>query len=331
MYKNENRAYKSVFELIKKKILAYIMAARLSGWLLSSVFFLLGTWYSIGRFPLFLSIIALLGLGGIFSAGFMINNVFDIKLDLFAKKPFVKPFKYISPKEMLFTSSILFAIGLIILWYINIQVFTLGLFIVILGILYSTPPIRLKTVPPFDSILNALGALPFFIGWMIIGSPLTTESLIFVLILGLAHLSYHLLYTTLDIESDKDLGIETSCTKLGLDWSIIVGNIIFLITLGLALYFHGISDIISISFLICLPFVFLTYKVRKNRKLLSNLIGGQIFSLWVLIILFLLSITSRSIISIFLFGIICFIAIINQYSRIQRVKKRKKSGNTYKN
>ena len=321
--KNENN--KSKFLMIKNKFFSYITSARFSGWLLISVFFLLGEWYSAEKILLYSTIIALFGFGAIFSAGFMINNLSDMKVDIFAGKPFVKAFKYVSPKEMLFTATILSIIGLIILWYININQFLVGLSIVIIGILYSVPPIRLKTRPPFDGICNALGVLPFFSGWMIVGNPINFLSIIYGLILGLAVLSYYFLYTSLDIKMDKELGIVTSCVKLGLNLSILTGISIFLISFLLSFIYLGIPSIITISFIICLPFVILTAKIQKDRKTLSTMVGGRIFTLWVGVTLLILSVSSRDLIPIFLFGIILFLTLFEVYYLIQKRKKHESS------
>jgi len=321
MNKKVNKFERSIYSLIKNKFSSYIKASRFSGWLLISVFFLLGMWFSTGEIYLYLTIIALIGFGIIFSAGFMINNVYDLEVDTFAGKPFVKVFKYISPREMLFAASILSIIGLAVLWYINLNVFLIGLAIVIIGILYSVPPIRLKTIPPFDGICNALGVLPFFAGWMITGNILTFESIIYSLILGLAVLSYYFLYTSLDIKMDEELGIVTSCVKLGVGLSIVTGVIIFLITLSLSIIYLGFFSIITISFIVSLPFVILTVIIQKNRKFLSMLVGGRIFTIWVGATLLMLSILTRHILPIFLFGIIFILILFDLYYLIKRRKK----------
>ena len=93
-----------IFLEITNKIISYIKSFRLSFWFLASVFFLLGEWYSKQIFSVNQTIIGLISLLGIFSAGSMINIVFDKKIDVFARKSIVKVFIHISTKEMLFAS-----------------------------------------------------------------------------------------------------------------------------------------------------------------------------------------------------------------------------------
>jgi 4-hydroxybenzoate polyprenyltransferase len=295
----EKNNSKSIF--LKNKFISYFKSFRLSCWFLVSVFFLLGEWYSIQEFPFFQTLIVLLSLLGIFSAGSLINVVFDKKLDIFARKPIVRVFQYISAKEMLVVSVFLSVIPLLFLYFfINVEVFLLGLLIVIIGVFYSTPPIRLKTKPPFDCLMNALGgSVPFFMGWMILLNPLTFGSMIYFLILFLIISHIFFFYTTIDIQRDKELGIRTSCNIIGLKNSLILGAIIYITDLVIAICFFGIADLLVISLLTYIPLIALAFVYRNNRKLLVNIVGGLSTLIFAGVILIFLSFFSKNIFPFF--------------------------------
>jgi len=311
--------------IIKNKLFSYIKLFRLSFWFLVSIFFLLGEWYSIQKFPINKTIIVLLSLFGIFSAGSMINIAFDKKIDIFAKKPIVKAFIHISTKEMLFASVFLSFISLFLLYFfINIEVFLLGLIIVIIGFFYSTPPIRLKTKPPFDCVMNALGgSIPFFMGWMIISTFLTFESFIYGLIIFLIILHTFFFFTTSDIEVDKEMGIKTSCNIIGIKNSIIVGTIIFSIDLLIAICFFEITNLLLICLIIYIPLILLAFIYKNNRIYLVNIVGGRSTSIFAGTILILLSIFSKNIFPIF-FLIIWIMLTIYDIFLLLKIRKQSK-------
>jgi len=315
----------SILIILKNKIISYLKSFRLSFWFLIAVFFLLGEWYSSQIFPNTLSIITIISLLGIFSSGSMINIVFDKKNDIFARKPIVKIFQYISSKEMIIVAIILSIVSLLILYFfVNVNVFLLGFLIVIIGIIYSTPPIRLKTKPPFDCILNATGgALPFFMGWMVNSKTLSFESFVYGFIIFLVILHTFFFFTSIDIESDKEMGMKTSCNLIGRKKSIILGIIIFIIGLSISLYYFRINNIITISLLICIPIIFTAFKFRNKTRYLTIIVEGRITSIFAGFILILLSISSKNIFPIFFLVIWLFLTIgdISGFLKIRNTAK----------
>ena len=311
----------SVITTLKNKITSYLKSFRLSFWFLITVFFLLGEWYSSQIFPNTLSIITLISLLGIFSSGSMINIVFDKKDDVFARKPIVKIFQYISSKEMIIAAIFMSFVSLLILYFfVNVNVFLLGFLIVTIGVIYSTPPIRLKTKPPFDCIMNATGGtIPFFVGLMVNSETLSFESFVYGFIIFLVILHTFFFFTTIDIESDKEMGMKTSCNMIGRKKSIISGIIIFIIGLSISFYYFGIRDIITISLLICIPIIFTAFKFRNKPRYLAIIVGGRSTSIFAGSILFLLSISSKNIFPIFFF-VIWLILTIGDISSLLKIR-----------
>jgi len=314
---------KSKINILMNKLISYIKSFRIHFWFLTSVFFLLGEWYSIKNFPVFSNIIILIALFGIFSAGSLINNVFDKKIDIFARKPNVKVFKYISTKEMLIASAFLSCISLMLLYFfINIHIFLLGFLIVVIGIFYSIPPIRLKTKPPFDCLMNALGgSTPFIMGWTITLNSLSFESAVYFLTLFLIILHIFFFFTTTDIEMDKEMGIRTSCNIIGLKNSLLFGTIIYIFDLFIAIYFFGITDLLAISLLAYIPLIILALVYRNNRKILINIVGGFSTLIFSGVILILLSFFSKNIFPIF-FLIIWILFIISDIMILKKYIKK---------
>ncbi len=284
---------------ILKKVFCYLKAARVDGWYIIAVFFLLGEWYSDQSFPIFYSSIGLLAVLGIISTVFWINYVFDKEVDELAGKD-ISFLNYISQEEMIISSFIVFFISSIILFLIDILAVIFGVLLFILGLLYSVPPVRLKVRPPFDCIVNGLGmgTIPFFIGWSISDQPLNYLSIAIGLIASLAVIDHYFLYTSFDVDSDKEFGIKTSCTKLGFKWSINVGMLLFLCVLFLSIFYLRLSAI-TIGFIFCIPLI-LGILFQKDRVYV-NMLVGSIFVTWSGVVLFILAISSYSALPIFFF------------------------------
>jgi 4-hydroxybenzoate polyprenyltransferase len=307
---------------IRKKAYYYLERSRPGGWIVNIILILLGQWYSLGKFPLFETFLAFVAIIGITSVGSWINFIFDRKLDDFAGKDVSFFNKDISPKEMSIISLIVNIICLFLLFYINIYVFLIGLLISILFLLYSTPQINLKTIPPFDIIVNSLvfGTLPFFIGWMIHLKFLNKYAIIYGLVIGLFIIVYYLLISSFDIEKDKKYGIKTSCTVLGLKNCINASLIIFFITLLITIFIFGISSILSIAFLTITPFM-IYFKFIKNENSMRITLS-IIYYILTGVILFLLFFYSHSKIPLVLFITILIIAIFTLllYQNLKRSK-----------
>lgn len=245
---------------IKRKILAYFIAARIPTCFVVIIFLLLGEWYSIQNISFNTTLIMILFLISVQFIHGLTNMVFDKKLDIFSRKLTIWVFKYISSTEMIVSSLIFSLIGLSVLWFLNFSVFILGLILIIITVLYNIPPVRFKTRPPLDSISNMLelGTFPFLLGWLATGNQLNIESIIYGLIMGLPVISYYLLFSWEDIKTDKEFKINTSCTVLGYEWTINVSLIIWIILIiGSVSYLK--LDFMTLSFLIITPILALLW------------------------------------------------------------------------
>ncbi len=303
MKKNKSRSK------LGDKIASYIQASRIEGGIVAAIFLLIGEWYSIQNFPPHESIIALLATIGIVNSGSLINYVFDVDTDKTAGKD-VKFFSHVSIREMTLFALLVSLISLLLLLYINFFVFITGIMIFVIFFIYAAPPIRLKTIPPFDCIANSLGfgILPFFLGWLITDTPKISMNVIYGgTVVGLVVVSYYLFIGIFDIETDKEAGIKNSCTFLGFNRAIYVGIIFFFVSLVLSMLFFGMDSLIPIVLLVCSPIAVIM--IIKHDPISVRMLASIFYLIYTGTSLFLLSVLSKSTITVFLFIIVLLISI----------------------
>jgi len=298
----------SKLKFICYKVGYYIQASRYEGGLVAIIFLLLGEWYSFQSFHLIYTMLAMLSILLIVNSGSWINYVFDRELDKHAEKN-IEFFRFISPKEMLFSSFLSAGLGLLLLFYIDVYLAIIGLSLFLVFFIYATPPLRLKTIPPLDILANALGfgAIPFLLGYVLLGNPLTNQSIVQIVIVSLLVASYYLFISYFDIETDREFGIKTTCSILGQRKTIYVGTILFVLSFILSIYYFAWNDVILVSITICLPILILVNLFRKItliRKLVSAL-----FLIWCNSVSFNLFIKTYSIIPLTLFLVFILISI----------------------
>jgi len=314
---------KTYLSTIKTKIFEYIKTSRLSSWMVAGVFLLLGAWYSSKTIPFFSSVITLFSLGTILSSASWINFVFDKELDTHAGED-IGFFNYIFPREMLIVSTIFSISGLIMLFCINYFAFYVGLMIVLISIFYSCPPVRLKIHPPFDSFANALlfGTLPVLLGFTLSGNYfLTQEILVLLLLSGLIVGCYYILIDIFDIESDREYGIRTSCTILGLRRAINIALILFILSIAISFFSLEFFLPISIPLLSCLPF-FILIKIKNDIETIAKTLSFISF-LWTELVLGCLFIFSKSILPLIISILVIISASYFFYVYIFIIKKSK--------
>jgi len=302
---------------LKKKLLGYIQASRIEGGMIAVVFLMIGIWYSNNSFLLYESLLGIFGVFFIVNAGSIINYVFDFNVDRVAEKD-IGFFKNISKREMIFVSLLFSFFGIFILYFVSFVSFIFSLVLFFVFFIYASPPLRLKTLPPFDCFINGLGfgVIPFFIGWVVNGDFPKDLLIYFVaLICGLIVTSYYLFISSFDIDSDKEAGIKTTCTLLGFKNTIYLGVFLFIFAFVISFLLYYSFFELFISIIICLPVV-LSLLFKKDIFYVQKSIS-IVYVLWSSSVLFILSFLSKSIISIVLFIVIILISlqIIVIYSR----------------
>jgi lycopene elongase/hydratase (dihydrobisanhydrobacterioruberin-forming) len=288
--------------LLKRKILAYLVASRIPTIPITISFFLLGEWWAIKEFLFYPTLIMMFFLIlAEFVSGFT-NFLFDKKLDIFARKHNVWIFKYISDKELLISSIICSVVGLYFLWhYFDFTVFIMGSILVIITFLYSMPPVRFKTKPLIDIVSNMLifGSLPFVLGWLTSGAKTSMDIFILGLIMGIPVISYTLLISWRDIKTDAEFGIKPTNVLLGYNWTIHAAIILWILLLFLCVYKFYL-DVITISFLGVFPVLMILWlrhiKLKDLRQKNINFFLPISTMLWSFLVFLLLCILTCSII-----------------------------------
>jgi len=268
---DKNQKYSNLI-YIKRKFLAYLVAARIPTIIITIAFFLLGEWYAIKNILINQAILMIIFLILVQFILGLTNFTFDKKIDIFARKHTIWVFKYISSKEMLISSLIFSLIGLSILWYyFDLVVLLTGVILIIITVFYSLPPIRFKTKPPMDSISNMLfmGSLPFILGWLSTGVKLNYDTIVFGLIMGIPVIAHYLILSCQDIKTDEEFGIKTSSVMLGYNWSINISLFLWIVLIVISIFTFRF-DISTISFLIVLPILtlmWIKYRITNDYKL----------------------------------------------------------------
>ncbi len=102
--------------------------------------------------------------------------------------------------------------------------------IVLIGIFwvwaYSAPPLRIKKRTYLDTIWNSIGygILPFYLGYLMQGTPIDIYAIALSSITALIVTSGHLLLAVRDIDTDKSAGIKTMTAVAGRNFTIKVST-----------------------------------------------------------------------------------------------------------
>lgn len=295
------------------KIKGYFKSARLESAIASNGFLLIGLWISTKTIPLEISLIGFFSITLLVTAGSWQNYVFDIDVDKKAGKN-IAFFNFISPKEMLVSSTIVAIIALFVLFSVDYFAFLLGVVEFIVFLLYSAPPVRFKNRVIFDFFANVLvfGTIPFLIGFRLSQTDIEFIDLLLSLVLGLLAGSYYLFISSFEIDTDKKANVKNTSTLLGFKNTINFAIIIFFISLIILLLFFNDINIILIGFIATTPVVIFT-KLTKRIQLLLVLVSFM-FLFWNGAIFFVLSLLTLSIIPMISFALILTIFIIAVYT-----------------
>lgn len=99
------------------------------------------------------------------------------------------------------------------------------------SVLYSVPPVRLKTRPPFDSIINGLGVFFIFSTGVAIAGGGLSDVISGAYWFSAIGAGFHVLLAAPDIEADREAGLKTTAMYLGWRGSVITAQLIILTAL----------------------------------------------------------------------------------------------------
>ena len=212
----------------------YFEAARVGSWLGWIFNFGFGS-VLFGVSPFQITAIVLFAFSLATASVFVLNQYFDREADRENEVKSNLPVASgrITPRRTLIFSFLLVILCLILVFIANVQV--LPLFIVYLGLwtAYSTPPLRLKSVPVADFVLSGIGAgfLPFLMGLGLTDKLISNIPSIMLgaVPLVLIHSGGHIIQAVGDYEADRKTGVHTFVVKYGRKKGVIVAGFMFLI------------------------------------------------------------------------------------------------------
>jgi len=211
----------------------YLEAARVGSWLgwifnfgFGSVFF--------GVPPFEPTVVVLFAFSLATASVFVLNQYFDREADRENEVKSNLPVASgrITPRKTLIFSFSLVISCLILVFIANVHV--LPLFIVYLGLwtAYSTPPLRLKSIPVADFVISGVGAgfLPFFMGLGLSDKLVSNipSALLGAVPLVLIQCGGHIIQAVGDYEADLRTGVQTFVVKYGRKKGVIVAGFMFL-------------------------------------------------------------------------------------------------------
>ncbi|UCE38487.1 MAG: UbiA prenyltransferase family protein [Thermoplasmata archaeon] len=191
-------------------------------------------------------------LGGIIAIGpllggatILYNDFFDRGIDKPSRRkkhlPLLKGM--LKPRSIYRLSIALFSLAFLLALFISIWFALLVLACIILSIIYSSPPLRLKEHPGFDLLTNAIasGIICTMAGWIII-RPVLEFPILWGIVSFFGVGAIYLPTTIIDFEPDVKKGVKTIATYLGkrrafyLGWSFVVLANSTIILMGLLNY-----------------------------------------------------------------------------------------------
>ena len=251
-------------------------------------------------------VIALLAAALFNSCVFIINQLGDIDTDRFHQEKSQLPFSagQLSRRQGGLLALIFLSLGVLCAILVGISYFIVLAAIIVFGVIYSLPPIRLKARPFFDLFIIgvAFGLWAVLAAWAILFF-LPEIPLSLIVGASLFYAGTHGIHTASDYAADAAAGVKTTAVLLGPKHTARIG--IFLISLGWLLlytavgfythlFWYGLLKYKSILLLIFsgLPVFALFYRYRNWQKSTDEsgqaIQGVQRDARWVTYLLFLI-------------------------------------------
>lgn len=136
-------------------------------------FFLIGAYLAAGKAGSILPLIVPLLVYTFIMAGvYILNQLTDIKTDAVNKKLFLLANGYVSKTAASVEMVLLWAVALALSFRYGPAFIALIVVSLIMGILYSIPPVKLKGKPFLDTLSNGIGygMINFAAGWLVLGA-----------------------------------------------------------------------------------------------------------------------------------------------------------------
>ncbi|UCG31272.1 MAG: UbiA family prenyltransferase [candidate division WOR-3 bacterium] len=162
-------------------------------------------------------------MGGVY----ILNQIMDIETDRMNKKLFLLTGGFVTRRAAYTEMVILWTIAVVVsLWFGRLFLLFI-VFSILMGIMYSVPPLKLKGKPILDTLANGMGygMINFAIGWLLL-SPFEPAMFIRFLPYFLSIGAVFINTTVVDIEGDRKAREWTTGVFLGAKVSSLVSTLI---------------------------------------------------------------------------------------------------------
>jgi len=238
----------------------YFEAARVGSWLGWVFNFGFGS-VLFGASPFEVTAMVLFAFSLATASVFVLNQYFDHEADRENEVKSHLPVASgrITPRRTLIFSFLLVISCLVLVFMANVHV--LPLFIVYLGLwtAYSTPPVRLKSVPVADFVISGIGAgfLPFLMGCGLTDKLIANipSIMLCAVPLMLVHCGGHIIQAVGDYEADLKTGVCTFVVRHGRKKGVIVAGFTFLMA-SLSPFAYSAFGLLPYRHLLLFPIIF---------------------------------------------------------------------------
>jgi len=194
---------------------------------------------------------------------FALNDYYDLEIDRVNKRtdrPLVRG--DISPKTALYSFYILFPLGLICSYFVNITCFLIALITALLSVLYDAKMKKIKLIGNF--YIAYIMAIPFIFGGAAVlkNNTFSLENInpviyIIALVAFLAGSGREIMKDVMDFEGDKKLGVKSFPKYIGVRKSNILAAFFYIIAIALSFlpFFMNISPIYYLNY----PYLYLIF------------------------------------------------------------------------
>jgi len=232
---------------------------------------------------------------------YVVNQIVDRKSDKKNKKLFLIPLDIVSVKLAVAVTVVLIIVSFGLTFKFGILYTVFLLISLVIGLLYSFPPFRLKGRPIVDIVSNAAGygILAFGVGWLT-AAGFNSKMFVFCIPYFFATASIFAVSTILDIEGDREDGAITTAVKFGKNSALFISIVTLLMSLISAFWTRDL--LIIITSLISFPLLikafagkrreFITLYMRGGSYILVVLIG-VLFPWYFLLLVFILLVSKH--------------------------------------
>jgi len=179
---------------------------------------------------------------------FALNDYYDLEIDRINKRtdrPLVRG--DISPKTALYSFFILFPLGLVCSYFVNITCFVIALITALLSVLYDAKMKKIKLVGNF--YIAYIMAIPFIFGGAAVlkNNTFSLDNInpaiyTIALIAFLAGSGREIMKDVMDFEGDKEQGVKSFPKYIGNRWSNILAAVFYIGAIALSFLPYSLSN-----------------------------------------------------------------------------------------